>query len=586
MKELEDYIEKADNLIRQNGYSYENVDALFKASILAKKNDNVELMFQASNLAKYYIEDAIGQQTGGDIWTVEKWLRDNGRSLPEIDLYYNILKQESFDSFESFIYSMERVREYKKRFYQPRKCTLKTVVQDFQDLEDRKIERLAVSQPSRTGKSTTFLMFLAWIAMKRPLSHNAYGAHSGILAKGSFKEEMNFLTTPEYTFFELYNYWHSDLEFIQDKSADEFTVNLGAPQRFPTMCFRGIDGTWTGAVDVSSDGFLCVDDLVRDREHSLSPMRMENTYQEYQNKMLDRMNDGARLCLIGTLWGVLDPIERERIAHERDPRWRFRKIPALNENDESNFQYEISGFSTQYYREMRDRLDPAEWMAKYQQQPFVREGLLFPKDRCRWFNGFVPDNERKVVALCDPAFGGHDRLSMPVLYIDLPTQDKYVIDWVYKSGTQNITVPKVVRAIERNFITELYIEQNAGGKLITDSIEAELKKQNINHCKIIRYYASTRLPKEEKIKAYSDYVLDNFQFIMENQYLSEDAPYKRTEEYQQGCDEMHMYTSEGKNAWDDGVDSLTSLAIKLGESANGKVEVINNPFKYGTGGYY
>ena len=62
-------------------------------------------------------------------------------------------------------------------------------------------------------------------------------------------------------FFELYNYWHSDLEFIQDKSADEFTVNLGAPQRFPTMCFRGIDGTWTGAVDVSSDGFLCVDDL-------------------------------------------------------------------------------------------------------------------------------------------------------------------------------------------------------------------------------------------------------------------------------------------------------------------------------------
>lgn len=64
MKELEDYIEKADNLIRQNGYSYENVDALFKASILAKRNDNVELMFQASNLAKYYIEDAIGQRTG------------------------------------------------------------------------------------------------------------------------------------------------------------------------------------------------------------------------------------------------------------------------------------------------------------------------------------------------------------------------------------------------------------------------------------------------------------------------------------------------------------------------------------------
>lgn len=919
MKELEDYIEQADNLIRKNGYSYENVDALFKASILAKRNDNVELMFQASNLAKYYIDDALGQQTGGDIWTVEKWLRDNGRSLPEIDLYYNILKQESFDSFESFIYSMERPREYKKRFYQPRRCTLKTVVQDFQDLEDGVITRLAVSMPSRTGKllsddtdiltkdgwkkhgelrvgdyvvglngewvkvtyvhpkgvanrrvwftdgthidchenhewvvydrhrqrevtvetkdfakcmdvsggkercryqlplmhpikgvhqdfeldpytlgawlgdgrntnpditnpkcdhtiiehivengyeiswstthkdtgvdtigfkglrfhlqkygmchsrkttpkhipeeyiyadleqrlellaglldtdgclvkkenryqfsttepqlrdtfiqlihtfgwrvclteqepklsssgiqgrktvytisfnptmyipcqverkqlrtfskqkrigvckleeiepvsgncitvdggiyragtclkpthnSTTFLMFLAWIGMKRPNSHNAYGGHSGILAKGSYKEIMNFLTTSEYAFWELYNYWHSNLDFIQDKSADEFTVNLGEPDRFSTLTFRGIDGTWTGAVDVSQDGYLCVDDLVRDREHSLSPIRMENTYQEYQNKMLDRMNDGAKLCLIGTLWNVLDPIERERQKHEHDPRWRFRKIPALDENDESNFKYEINGFSTQYYREMRDRLEPAEWMAKFQQQPFVREGLLFAKDRFRWFNGFTPDNERKVMAVCDPAFGGHDKLSMPILYIDVPTQDKYVIDWVYKSGTQNITVPMIVRAIIRHYITELHIEQNSGGKLITDSIEKEMKAQGVTHCKIIRYYASTKIPKEERIKAYSDYVLDNFQFLMENQYLSEDAPYRRTEMYDQAVGEMNMYTSEGKNSWDDGCDSITKMAEILGQNTNGKVEVINNPFKYGMGGYY
>lgn len=71
---------------------------------------------------------------------------------------------------------------------------------------------------------------------------------------------------------------------------------------------------------------------------------------------------------------------------------------------------------------------------------------------------------------------------------------------------------------------------------------------------------------------------------MENQYLSEEAPYRRTEMYEQALGEMHMYTSEGKNAWDDGCDSITKMAEILGHNTNGKVEVISNPFK--TGGYY
>jgi hypothetical protein len=178
---------------------------------------------------------------------------------------------------------------------------------------------------------------------------------------------------------------------VTDKSADEFTITLGNPDRFATVTCRGIDGTWTGAVDVSKDGYLYVDDLVRDREHSLSPMRMENTYQEYLNKMVDRKNDGARELMVGTLWNVLDPLERMRKQYENDPQYRFRRIPALNENDESNFDYEINGFSTAYYRDMREKLDKAEWMAKFMQKPYVREGLLFPDNELRFFNGDFDD---------------------------------------------------------------------------------------------------------------------------------------------------------------------------------------------------
>ncbi len=193
---------------------------------------------------------------------------------------------------------------------------------------------------------------------------------------------------------ELYDFWHPEYEnkpFPTDKSSDEFTITLGDPDRFATITCRGIDGTWTGAVDVSSDGYLYVDDLVRDREHSLSPQRMENTFQEYLNKMVDRKNDGAKELMVGTLWNVLDPLQRISIQYERDERYEFRRIPALDENDESNFDYDINGFSTEYYKSMRERLANAEWMAKYQQNPYVREGLLFPENELKYSDGIIND---------------------------------------------------------------------------------------------------------------------------------------------------------------------------------------------------
>ena len=494
-------------------------------------NPSYELLYKYYSEANYILEDCPNErdlafEVSG---FVKKWCDQLWRYLDDEyhKLYWQTMLFEAPYLFESFILYMEKNRSAQKKFYEPRRKTLKIVVQDLQELEDRKNGKsfLGVSMPSRTGKSTVCILFLAWIAMKRPNSHSAMGGHSGILAKGFYKELMNLMTTEEYTFKEIFEYAHPEYAgkpFPTDKSADEFTITLGDPDRFATITCRGIDGTWTGAVDVSEDGYLYVDDLVRDREHSLSPIRMENTFQEYLNKMVDRKNDGARELMVGTLWNVLDPLERIRKQYENDSEYGFRKIPALNENDESNFDYEIKGFSTEYYRKMRNRLDKAEWMAKFMQQPYVREGLLFPSNELRYFDGNFPEEleneKRKIVALCDPAFGGADSLSMPVC-ADFGEKKKYIIDWVHKKGTQAVTVPIIVDAIIKHYITEFHIEQNAGGKLITDSIKEEMRKRDVKHCRIIPYYASTKMPKEEKIKGYSDWVKENFIFLMPNWYM-------------------------------------------------------------------
>ena len=578
-------VDSYENYIEKNGIDESVMDAYIEASEVAVKTEkDIPYGLQLTKRCKEIIERFCVEHSGVGIWDLEKYAQDNDEEYPLIDKWYKTLKTESYYDFESFMFYMERKRHYSKRFYFPRRHTLKIVVNDLQDLENRIIKFYGLSMPSRVGKSTICIFFLAWVSLRRPNSHSAMGGHSGILAKGFYKELMNLFTTEEYTFSELFYFWNSEYAnkpLVTDKSADEFTITLGNPDRFATVTCRGIDGTWTGAVDVSKDGYLYVDDLVRDREHSLSPMRMENTYQEYLNKMVDRKNDGARELMVGTLWNVLDPLERMRKQYENNPQYRFRRIPALDENDESNFDYEINGFSTAYYRDMREKLDKAEWMAKFMQKPYVREGLLFPDNELRFFNGNfdegLENKERKVIALCDPAFGGADNLSMPIC-ADFGGKQRYIIDWVYKKGTQAVTVPLIVAAIKKHYITELHIEQNAGGKLMTDSIKTEMKKQNVYFCRIIPYYANTKLPKEEKIKGYSDRVKETFIFLMSRQYLAvDDRPtYIRTQMYQDAMDEFTMYTSEGKNPHDDASDSITQLAMVIDKKATQTV-IMSSP---------
>lgn len=63
---------------------------------------------------------------------------------------------------------------------------------------------------------------------------------------------------------------------------------------------------------------------------------------------------------------------------------------------------------------MKSRLDANEWQAKYQQNPFIREGILFPEDGLRYYNGILPEGDSRVVTVCDVAWGGGDSLSMPI----------------------------------------------------------------------------------------------------------------------------------------------------------------------------
>lgn len=490
------------------------------------------------------------------------------------DLYWRLLLFEAPELFESYMYYMEKNRADSKKFYYPRRRTLKTLVDDLQDLEDRKIEYLGISLPPRVGKSTLCIFFLSWIMGKRPNSHNAMSGHSGILADGFYGEILNLIGTPEYTWSEIFRGVK-----IQKKSADKKEITLDKPDRFATLTCRGIDGTWTGSVDISSDGYLYVDDLVRDRTESLSPERLENRYQDYLNVLVDRKNDGSRELCVGTRWNTLDYLTRTENEYKYNPKYRFRKIPALNENDESNFDYDYGlGFTTDYYIKMRDRLDRPEWMAKFQQSPYIREGLLFPEEELKFFDGVIPEGEYKVVAAVDPAFGGGDSVSMPICLVH-ENGKKYIIDWIHDKRTVKFTVPAICDAVEKYNIVEMRFEKNNGGLLYMADVREEFTSRGYFHCRCYEKPAPTKLHKEDKIKAYSDWVKDNFLFLLPNRGIVNNDAYKRSEDYQKAMLEVSMFTAEGKNVNDDAPDALTQLAMIFeNKFAVPPTRVMNSPF--------
>lgn len=567
----------------------QSINNIYELCVLLMESKDVEIAMKYLNDAEMYAKGLLEHRTGMTMRELNDFMiehSDFGDS--DYELYWKIILEKTFEDFESFMFYMERKRLFRKKFYEPRRyCKdgrkgLKRVAEALQRQKNNELRILSISMPSRVGKSTIFIMYLCWKAMRRPNSHSAYGGYSGTLTKGFFKEIMNMMTSIEYSYQEIYERWNPDKTFICDKSMEDTTVNLDTPDRFSTLTCRGADASWIGIIDVSSDGVLAVDDLIRDREHSMSQMRMDKTWQDFCNNMMDRMNVGSSMCLIGTLWSTIDPIMRLEKMYGDHEDCLFLKIPALDENDESNFDYELHGFTTAHYREMRSRLDAPEWRAKFQQDPFVREGLLFPSDNLTYFDGIVPIvSIKRVYSVCDPAFGGGDNVSAPICY-ELKDGRKLICRWIYDKRTIGFTVPKVMSAYEKEEVAESRIEITGRGILFYEKMIDHQKKNGSPPTKIVGVNAPNRMTKEDKIKGNSDLVMANYEFLAPHAQEIKDVPegclyFKRDADYNRAMTDLTMYTAEGKNTHDDAPDSMAQMVIMDKNKRNGQIEVIHMP---------
>lgn len=470
---------------------------------------------------------------------------------------------EAPHDFDSFLQYMELNREAKKRFYQPRRKVLKTVVDDLQALcVDDKLDLLAVSLPPGSGKTTLALFFLAFLAGREPNSPILTGSHSNAFIRGCYDEVLR-LVDPQGEYL-----WHDVFPGIavSGTNAKDCRIDFDKRQRFETLEFTSI-GTGNAGLYRAATLLYC-DDLVSGIEVALSKERLDKLWETYTTDLRQRkIGDHCKELHIATRWSVHDVIGRLEREYEGNPRAKFIRIPAMDENDESNFDYQYGvGFSTKFYREQRDIMDSVSWKALYMNQPIEREGLVYHPDELRRFFELPQEEPDAIIGVCDTKDKGNDYAFLPVGYVY--GQDYYIADCVCDNGLPDTVDARLTDILVRDKVKACRFESNSAGRRVAEKIQGEVKRLG-GVTNITTKFTTAN--KETKIIVNSAWVKEHCLFLDESKY-------KRNTDYGRMMDMLCSYTVAGKNKHDDVPDGMAMFAEYAQSLNGGSVEVFARPF--------
>ena len=468
---------------------------------------------------------------------------------------------EAKDVFDSYCIYLEWNRAPEKKFYQPRRKVLKTVANALQDLADDRLDLLAISMPPGCGKTALAIFYLTWLAGRNPDEPMLTGSHSNSFVRGVYDECLRiFDKDGEY----LWNDVFPDVT-VSNTNAKDCRIDLGKRKRFETLEFTSI-GTGNAGLYRASTLLYC-DDLVSGIEVALSKPRLDKLWETYTTDLRQRkIGNKCKELHIATRWSVHDVIGRLEQNYGDSDRNRFIVMPAMDERDESNFDYDYGvGYSTETLRKQREVMDEMSWKALYMNQPVEREGLLFPADELRYFNGVLPDGEpdRKLMVM-DIAWGGGDFTACPIAYVY--GDAVFIPDLVFNNGDKTVTRPEVVGKIIQHKINVVRGEANNGGDEYCDVVDSQLRQQGY-HCSVRSQRAPSGQSKLSRIIQYAPDI-KRFYFLDEKH---------QSKEYKAFMEQVTMFTQLGKVPHDDAPDSLAQLADELYNGIS-KIEPVKRPF--------
>ena len=407
--------------------------------------------------------------------------------------------------FEYYLPAMEFGIAPEKQFIAPRTSVLNRIAREmskFYYRTDRPI--MTLSMPQGTGKTEISKRFMSWAIGKNPELPNMMISYSANIAKDKFFNGIDALVKDDMgnygkIFPKLREIYRSAETMSLDYTNEE---NRKKAHSEYTLYCVGFDGSITGRT--RAHNILYADDLIKDIEEASNKDIMDKKWVEFTGTIKKRMQGKCKMLVVGTIFSINDPLSRLiQYYQENEPeRLIVIRIPGLNENDESNFNYKYGfAITTKMFHEDRDLMDPVSFSCLIQQEPIEREGILFYENEFKKFD--LSKYERKegyvrTVAFCDVAWGGEDYLSMPIVE-EYEDGDCNLVDWYFiNKADKTVTKPEIIRKIEYWGISRVCFEANNGGDEYADDIKRELKEKRIE-CYVESKKAPTTMSKTDRI---------------------------------------------------------------------------------------
>ena len=546
-----------DALLHDNMELYSNQYDAFQLLLNLNRDipfkENKEIRQYAMQISKYVHEmaDFVAGNTGSGKFN---------------ELYYKLLLLEARNyNIDSYFLYVEKNREPDRKFYLPRrkKFIQFGITQAIQDLLDDKLDLLTISMPPGSGKSTAGIFLLSGVMGWWPEEPNLASAHSGILTR-SFYDGVSQILNPdgEYTWHEIF----PNIKFSVrgDLNSKEQTINVGEPKRFKSLTCRAINASLTGAT--RCEKILYADDLCSGIEEALSKERLDKLWQTYNTDLKTRKKKFCKEIHIQTRWSVQDVVGRLQRDHEGDKRAKFIAVPALNENEESNFDYDYNvGFDTKYFLDMKQSMDDVSFRCLFMNQPIEREGLLYHDDDFeRYYE--LPDREPdSILGICDTKDRGTDFCFLPIFY---QYGDKYYWeDCAYDNGAIEIVDELCASVIIKHNPHSVQFESNSAGGRTADAINEKIKGK----CR-------TRITKKFTTQNKETKIIVNSGWIKEHVLIKDKSKYTPKSPYGKAVAALMSYTVAGKNPTDDVPDGMGMFAEYVAKPKTPSAQVINSPF--------
>ena len=475
------------------------------------------------------------------------------------------------DIFDDFMIYVEWNRPVAQQYWLPRRKKLLMVAQALQDLEDDKLDELFLSMPPRTGKTTLVLFFVLWIILRDSERSNLYCSYTDSVVTVFYKGLLEILMDPiTYLWQEVFPECR-----IASTNAKDLLLNINREKRYASFTGRSLYGTLNGACDCN--GYEIADDLISGIEEAMNKDRLAGAWAKVENNYLPRGKETAKHLWIGTRWSLVDPqgMRVELLQNEQkfaSVRWKQINVPALDDNDESNFDYACDvGFSTEHYHQIRASFernnDMASFYAQFCGSPIERDGAVFSPEDLRFHNGVLPDADPdRIFMAVDPAWGGGDYVAAPVCY--MYGRDIYVMDVIYDNRDKKFTQPHIVDTAIKHNVAAIRVEATKMTAEYADGIDSELKARNhrVNVEKTTKHYTGNG-----KVQRIFDKAPD----IREHMVFLEEG--KRSKEYELFMQNVYSFSINGKNKHDDAPDSL-AMAVNMAFYGSNEMVIMKRLF--------